>query len=85
MSGLSPEQRARLDRFMALVMIPCMEDPAQVAETHSGMAKAMLATTVRWSALDLAFLRWAAAGGADSGVDYPRLERLMCQAMERTA
>lgn len=85
MTALNPRERERLDHFIDLLMFPVLDEPSVYAETHKGVARALLASRHRWSALDLAFLRWAAAGGADSAVDYVRLDKLLSEARERTA
>lgn len=84
MSGLDPRERARLDSFIDALLFPVLEGPRDYAETHKGVARALLASRVRWSPLDLAYIRWAAAGGADSPGDYVRLDKLLHHAMERT-
>lgn len=84
MNGLNPREQARLDRFIDALLFPALREPDDYAETHKGVARALLASRVRWSPLDLAYIRWAAAGGADSAGDYARLERLLHYAMERS-
>lgn len=83
MSGLSPREQARLDQFIDSLMFPALSEPGDYAEPHMGVARALLASRHRWSPLDLAYLRWAAAGGADRASDYNRLDDLLCQARER--
>lgn len=83
MSGLNPEERDRLERFINLLMFPALTEPSDYADTHKGVARTLLASRHRWSALNLAYLRWAAAGGADRATDYGRLSDLLIQAKER--
>lgn len=85
MNGLSPSEAARLDRFIGLLLFPALDVPEQHADTAKGIARALLASRVKWSALDLSFLRLAACGHAYEREDYARLNALLAQAMERTA
>lgn len=85
MNGLSPHEAARLERFINLLLFPALHGPEQLAETNKGRARGMLASRVKWSALELAFLRSAACGGAYRRSDSARLNDLLAQAGERTA
>ena len=85
MSGLDPQQRDRLEHFINLLMVPALDEHAVDAETHKGVARALLASRHRWAPLDLAYLRWAACGGADRASDYARLDCLLEQARERAS
>jgi hypothetical protein len=83
MSAHDPCQRDRLEQFINALLLPAFDGSGAYADTHKGVARALLASRHRWSPLGLAFLRWAACGGADSATDYVRLNKLLNHARQR--
>lgn len=84
MIALEPRDRARLDRFIGLLLFPAL-GPDEDEWTHKGVARALLASKVRWTPADLAFLRAMACARLSSADKMARLMGLFHDARERSA
>lgn len=71
MSALSHVEAARLTRFIAALVAPVEQG------AHTGVARACLASRVRWPADDLRFLRAMVVRENASPADWARLTALV--------
>ena len=84
MTALDLRERARLDRFINLLLFPAL-GPDEDEATHKGVARALLASKIHWPAADLAFLRRVACLRLANSGEWPRLLGLWAAALERAA
>lgn len=71
MSALSPREAERLAKFIARLLSPIEQG------AHVGVAKACLASKVRWQPDDLAFLRSMVVQDTADRDDWARLQGLV--------
>lgn len=82
---MNPAEKARLARFMERLLDPVPAHPEAEGGTHTGIARALLASRHKWPRADLQFIRGMVCATTATQGDYGRLIALLQSARERTA